>query len=297
VEEKIVRYNVEPENTYNMDEKGFTIGAVGRTKRVFSKRQYKKKQYRQSLQDGNREWITTLATVCADGTSPPPHLIYEAAGRAIQSNWVEDIDAQEHSVHVSVSPTGYTNNEIGLAWLEQVFERFTKEKARRDYRLLILDGYGSHLTSDFIDFCNGNRILLAIFPPHATHSLQPLNVVLFGPLSKYYSQELDRYLHQSQGLTRVTKRDFFNIFWPAWGSTIKPDTIMKSFQATGVWPMDADAVLQRFNNSTSGQNEALELGHHGDGDSWRELRKIFDSAVADKAKVEARRLEASLHSL
>jgi hypothetical protein len=72
---------------------------------------------------------------------------------------------------------------------------------------------------------------------------------------------------------------------------------MKSFQATGVWPMDADAVLQRFNNSTSGQDEALELGHHGDGDSWRELLKTFDSAVADKAKVEARRLEASLYSL
>ena len=61
--------------------------------------------------------------------------------------------------------------------------------------------------------------------------------------------------------------------------------------------MDADAVLQRFDNSTSGQDEASELGHHGDGDSWRQLRKIFDPAVADKAKVEARRLEASLHSL
>ncbi len=107
VEEKIVRYDVEPENRYNMDEKGFMIGAVGRTKRVFSKRQYKKKQYRQSLQGGNREWITVLATVCANGTSLPPHLMYKAAGR--------DMDAQEHSVHVSVSPTGWTNNEIGLA--------------------------------------------------------------------------------------------------------------------------------------------------------------------------------------
>jgi hypothetical protein len=37
-------------------------------------------------------------------------------------------------------------------------------------------------------------------------------VVLFAPLSKYYSQELDRYLSRSQGLTRVTKRDFFSIF-------------------------------------------------------------------------------------
>jgi hypothetical protein len=72
-----------------------------------------------------------------------------------------------------------TNNELGLAWLEQVFDHPTKAKARREWRLLNLDGHGSHLTSDFIDYCDGNRILLAIFPPHATHSLQPLDVVLF----------------------------------------------------------------------------------------------------------------------
>lgn len=41
-----------------MDEKGFMIGAVGRQKRIFSKRLFKKKQFQQQLQDGNREWIS-----------------------------------------------------------------------------------------------------------------------------------------------------------------------------------------------------------------------------------------------
>ena len=76
-----------------------------------------------------------------------------------------------------------------------------------------------------------------------------------------------------------------------------PELIKKSFQATGVWPMDADAVLKRFSNHTSEQDKALRLQQHGNGDSWRELRKIFDAAVADKAKVEAQQLKASLHSL
>jgi hypothetical protein len=78
---------------------------------------------------------------------------------------------------------------------------------------------------------------------------------------------------------------------------MKPDTIMKSFQATGVWPIDAEAVLKRFNNTTSEQDKALELGQHGGGDSWRELRKIYDVAVPDKSKVKAQQLKASLHSL
>jgi hypothetical protein len=41
--------------------KGFMIRAVGGQKRIFSKRLSKKKQFKQMLQDGNREWISLLA--------------------------------------------------------------------------------------------------------------------------------------------------------------------------------------------------------------------------------------------
>ena len=37
---KINQYEVLPENTYNMDEKGFMIGVIGKSKRVFSKSSY-----------------------------------------------------------------------------------------------------------------------------------------------------------------------------------------------------------------------------------------------------------------
>ena len=171
LQHKIAEYNVETEHTYNMDEKGIMIGVVGRSKRIFSKRKWEKKEVRASLQDGNREWITLLACVCADGSTLPPGLIYQAAGKAIQSSWVESIDPNKHSVHLTTSPSGWTNNDIGLAWLEQVFDRYTREKARRKHRLLIVDGHGSHLTMDFIKYCDDNKILLAIFPPHSTHTV------------------------------------------------------------------------------------------------------------------------------
>jgi hypothetical protein len=293
---KMQEHGVDARNTYNMDEKGFHIGVSKRSKRVFTKASLGSNQAKAAVQDGNREWITLLACVCASGESLPPALVYQGSS-GIQSSWVDAVELQKHQIFFSNSPAGWSNNGIGLAWLQQVFDRFTKAKARRDYRLLILDGHGSHLTTDFIDFCDGNRILLAIFPPHSTHSLQPLDVVLFSPLSQYYTQELDRHLYRSQGITNITKRDFFSNFWPAWSSTMTSELIKKSFQATGVWPMDADAVLKRFSNYTTEQDKALELQQHGDGDSWRELRKFFDAAVTDKAKVEARQLEASLHSL
>jgi hypothetical protein len=115
---------------------------------------WEKKEVRATLQYGSREWITLLACVCVNGSALPPSLIYQSAAGSIQSSWVEDIKAGEHLVHVTSSPSGWTNNDIGLAWLEQVFDRYNKAKARRSYRLLILDDHGSHLTMNFIDYCD-----------------------------------------------------------------------------------------------------------------------------------------------
>jgi hypothetical protein len=192
---RITQYNVRAADTYNMDEKGFAIGLVARSKRIFSKRKFEKRKFekqknKQSLQDGNREWVSLLASVCADGSALPPGLIFAGAGNTIQGSWVEDIEPGKHSVFVTATPSGWTNDEIGLAWLEQLFNRYTKKKAHRSWQLLIINGHGSHITMRFISFCNKHKILLAIFPPHSTQSPQPLNVVIFSPLAHFYSNSV-----------------------------------------------------------------------------------------------------------
>jgi hypothetical protein len=62
---------------------------------------------------------------------------------------------------------------------------------------------------DFISYCDRHRILLLVLPPHSTHTLQPLDVALFKPLSQNYLHELTTFLHQAQGLTSIKKGDFF----------------------------------------------------------------------------------------
>ena len=39
---------------------------------------------------------------------------------------------------------------------------------------------------DFIEYCNDNKILLFVLPPHATYTLQPLDVYMFKPLLNAY---------------------------------------------------------------------------------------------------------------
>jgi hypothetical protein len=185
-----------------------------------------------------------VAAVCADGSTSSPSLIYSSTNSTLQASWVGGIEAEKHKLFLSSTLSGWTNNDVDLAWLEQVFRRQTKEKARwqRNWRLLILDGHSSHLTMDFIDYCCANSILLAIFPPHNTQTLQPLGVVCFKPLSSNYSA-LTNHLYKMQELLVVQKGYFFPLFWSAWQSFFTTDIVRKSFKATSIWPMDLSVIV------------------------------------------------------
>ena len=93
-----------------------------------------------------------------------------------------------------------------------MFERFTAAKARRKYRLLLVDGHGSLLTEELLEYYHSHKILLDIYSPHSTHTLQPLGVVMFKPFSTAYLKKLATRLHKHQGLVPVTKADFFSLF-------------------------------------------------------------------------------------
>ena len=298
LQRKITEYEVDSCHTYNMDEKGFMIGITTRTKHVFSRRMWEKGEVKASLQDGNRAWVTLLACVCGDGTALPPGLLYDSANSTLQSSWVEEIEPGVHDVLVSSSPNGWTNNDIGLAWLKQVFDRFTKTKARRKWRLLILDGHGSHVTMDFINYCDQNKILLAILPPHSTHTLQPLDVVLFKPLSTAYSKELTTHLHNGQGLSVIKKSDFFHLFWKAWISTFTQGLILKSFEATGIAPLQPNVILHRFAEPSPQASDASGSSSSTySGKDWLKIETLLRKVAKDESSKELRKISRSLHHI
>ena len=153
-----------------------------------------------------------LACVCADGTALPPALIYAADSKNIQSSWVEDVKVGEHMAFFGVSGSGWSNDGLGLAWLQQVFDRFTKDKAQRKYRLLLIDSYRSYLIEEFLEYYYRYKILLGVYLPYSTYTLQLLNIVMFKPLSTAYLKKLGERLFKYKGLVLVKKPNFFLLF-------------------------------------------------------------------------------------
>jgi hypothetical protein len=174
---------------------------------VFSRRQWEKREVRESLQDGSREWITVVAAVSVAGDRLPATVIFPGSANSLQSTRVDNVKAGKHNVFLTSTASGWSNNNLGLAWLEQVFNHCTKEEARRgrDYRLLIVGSHGSYLTKDFIDYYHAHRIILGVLPPHSTHSLQPLDTVMFKPLSSAYTIALTTHLQRSRRLVPIRR--------------------------------------------------------------------------------------------
>lgn len=203
------------------------IGHSCKTKRIMTKEAYRRGRIRSALQDGNREFITLLACVCADGTATPPALIYQGSSNDLQSTWVEDVEEGDQA-YFSSSKTGWTCDALGLAWLRR-FHEDTRHKSGNRRRLLILDGHSSHINWAFITLADTLRILILVLPPHSTHRLQPLDVGLFSPLAKAYSKYLDAFTNGGLGYVSMSKRMFWSIFKQAWQASFTKKNIKGAF--------------------------------------------------------------------
>jgi hypothetical protein len=163
--------------------------------------------------------------------------------------------------------------------------------------MLILDGHSSYLTSSFITYCFERKILLIIYPPHATHTLQPLDVLMFRSLSFYYKKGLSTRVQDSQGLLPVKKMDFFPLFWTAWTASFTQDHILQAFKSTGVWRMDPTPVLKKLPPPTPQALMDPEFVQLEKVTSWKDLQKLYNQVVPDKSSKEAKCLASSLHFL
>jgi FtsZ-binding cell division protein ZapB len=194
-----------------------------------------------TIQPGNREWVTIVEAVNATGWALPPLIIFagkqqQASGHqnpAIPAEWA-----------IAMSQNGWTTDEIGMIWLEKVFNKYTKERTKGTYRLLVLDGHSSHLSAEFDYYCTENKIIPVCMPAHSSHLLQPLDVGCFSPLKKHYGKLIENLM--KNGLNHIDKADFLDIYPTARQSAITSKNIVSGFAATGLVPFNPDQVLSQL---------------------------------------------------
>jgi hypothetical protein len=136
------------------------------------------------------------------------------------------------------SKKGYTDGEIGQAWIE-TFDKETRAKAKGRRRLLLVDGHNSHYTPGFLKYARAHQIEVVGYPSHSTHVYQGLDVVIFAPMKKRWSEARDDW--ERRGHT-VDKTNFLAVYAEAHAKTLIPENIKAAFRKTGVIPFNPDVV-------------------------------------------------------
>jgi hypothetical protein len=122
--------------------------------------------------------------------------------------------------------------------------------------------------------------------------LQPLDVVVFKPLSFAYSLELTKHLHRGQGLVPIRKGNFFPLFWKAWQFCMTKKFLLKSFEATGFWPMDSELILKRFMLKDPKDSEGAPSHSYS---NWLHMERLVQAAAKDSQSDERKQLSLTLY--
>jgi hypothetical protein len=226
-------YDIDDDDTYNMDEKGCMRG-IGENVKVLVPRSEAEAF---SIQPGNREWVSIIECISATGYILPPLFIFQ--GQRIQEDWVNT--TIDKNAVVRVTPRGWTDNTVAIDWIQH-FEKHTTRQTRGLYRLLILDGHTSHISIEFVQYCQNHKIVLLCLPPHSTHYLQPLDVGIFGPLAQAYRTLVSQ--GSIYGARRIDQLQFLQYYQLARKTITR--NVASAWRGAGLVPFKPDSILQRL---------------------------------------------------
>ena len=233
-----------------MDESGIALGLCTNSVRLGDAS--KKKTLIQSPED--REWVSIMESISALGRSIPPLVIFK--GKHIQTSWFHHDEVPDWVY--TTSKNGWIANRIVFNWLTKVFIPETKPSGDKDARLLILDGYRSHHTTEFLWECKINNIWLVFLPPHSTHVLQPLDLSCFCPIKSKYREQIAE-LAYIDDAAPIKKHRFIKYYHKAREEGLTARVIKSGWRASSIYPWNPRKGLESSQVKKKAITEALSF--------------------------------------
>ena len=269
----LIEEGIPPEDIWNMDETGFRIG-IGKDQFIVTRR---KRAHYFGIPE-NRESATAIESISAGGRVIPAFLIL--SGQMHMAKWY-GVPGLDDNAAIRPTPSGYSNDEISLEWLEH-FNKWSAQSSLGKKRLLIVDGHGSHHTKQFIQYCDDHDIIPFGMPPNLTHILQPLDVVVFQPLKHYHAKALD--IMVRDGLVSIGKLEFLSCIGNVRDQAFRESTIRSAFKKTGIYPFNPQLVLEilasrQAESTPSPPSTALQSSPFDTPVTLRQMNKVADKVA------------------
>ena len=99
-----------------------------------------------------------------------------------------------------------------------------------------MDNHGSHLTHEFLQFCDRHHIIAYCFIPHTTHICQPLDSRPFQVLKDYYKKNNNTVVQWGGSVS--SKTNFFYEIDAIQKQALTTRIIKSGFVACGIYPFN-----------------------------------------------------------
>ena len=188
-------------------------------------------------------WVSIIEAGTAEGRRLSPVLIF--TGASLQGQWFPPgfrLEAEFPDWRYDFSPTGWSNAEIALKWLREVYLVEAKPRSPSEWRLLVLDEHSSHISVKFMLLAHRNKVQLLYLPAHTSHKTQPLDRSVFSALKTYFRQNA-KALAGFTASAAINKQRFLFCYRDASARGMAPRNIISGFRATGIWPYNPSQVL------------------------------------------------------
>jgi 4-hydroxybenzoate polyprenyltransferase len=189
-----------------------------------------------------RAWTSVVECISATGKALPPAVIFR--GKNVQQQWyprkLEKLPEFAGWLFAT-SPKGWTDHELALEWLQKIF--IPRTHIAGQFRLLIVDGHGSHVTDDFMWECFHANIYLLFLPAHSSHITQPCDLSCFATLKKAYRRLLGDLVLLTDS-SPIGKEGFLRCYSQARIEAFKEEVIRAGWLATGLWPINITKPLR-----------------------------------------------------
>ena len=226
-------HQVDTADTWNMDEIGTALGVC--TNQTVIGSSSTTQSYKKS--PDTREWVSIIEAISALAKKCRPLIIFK--GKSLQTTWFHHDKTPDWLY--TTSENGWTSNNIGLAWLHQIFLPETARNGRP--RILLLDGHGSHATIQFMWDCFTNNVHLYYLIPHSSHVLQPLDLSCFSAVKSRYRAQIAA-LAKYEDSAPIKKLRFVEYYHKARDEGLTRQNILSGWKAAGISPWDPRKVIR-----------------------------------------------------
>jgi hypothetical protein len=171
-------------------------------------------------------------------------------------DWVTKTGMPE-DFSLAVSESGYSNDYLCLEWLKH-FKHHRSKRQAGEYRMLIIDGYRSHCTLEFIDFCERHKIIPFCLPPHTTHFSSLSTLFFSAPMRKSIAISFMRPSMYSC-CANFNKIEFLHALKTIRQRAFRDTSISSGFRKAGIYPFNPEIVLKKLSSDNTSSSETAPL--------------------------------------